>query len=120
MKLTSHHKDIQPYITQDGSEIRELMHPNSQGNKSQSLAEATVKPGQGTILHHHVKSEELYYINQGKGKMRRGDEIFNVSRGDTICVPPGIQHCIENIGKRDLKILCCCSPAYSHDDTVLA
>ena len=40
MALRTHITDITPYITRDGSEIRELMHPSVQGNKTQSLAEA--------------------------------------------------------------------------------
>ena len=117
--MISHYKNITPYITQDGSQIRELMHPNTHGNQSQSLAEATVNPGESTLLHLHTESEELYYIVQGKGKMQLGDEILEVNLGDTVCIPPGTQHCIKNSGHEDLKILCCCSPAYSHEDTTL-
>ncbi len=115
----SRYKDIQAYITQDGSEIRELMHPNTQGNRQQSLAEAIVKPGEKTLLHCHNKSEELYYIIQGTGHMQLNEKNFHAEPGDCICIPPGTAHCIENTGDADLKILCCCSPAYSHDDTVL-
>jgi len=120
MTIVSHYKSISPYTTQDNSEIRELMHPDVQGNKLQSLAEAIVKPGQKTLLHMHIKSEEIYYIIQGEGDMYLSNKIFHIISGNTICIPPGTQHCIENTGNDDLKILCCCSPAYSHDDTVLA
>jgi len=117
--MLSHYKKIKPYITQDGSEIRELMHPDTQGNLLQSLAEAIIKPGEITLLHQHIKSEEIYYILQGKGIMRRDKEKLQVKIGDSICIPSGTAHCIENIGNENLKILCCCSPAYSHDDTVI-
>lgn len=119
MSIISHYNNINSYVTQDDSEIRELMHPDKHGNKHQSLAEATVKPGDVTFLHLHKKSEELYYITQGKGKMQLGDEILHVTKGDCICIPPGTAHRIENTGKDILKILCCCSPPYSHDDTEL-
>jgi len=119
MPIISHYKNIKSYVTQDSSEIRELMHPNVQGNQQQSLAEAIVKPGEKTLLHYHEKSEELYYILQGTGEMQLGDETFTVNMGDTICIPSGSQHCIENTGDYDLKILCCCAPAYSHADTVI-
>jgi hypothetical protein len=36
---------VVPYVTRDGSEIRELMHPGVHGNRAQSLAEATIGPG---------------------------------------------------------------------------
>jgi mannose-6-phosphate isomerase-like protein (cupin superfamily) len=111
--------DVQPYTTKDGSVIRELMHPAVHGNRNQSLAEATVAAGQRTILHRHGRTEELYHVTAGRGRMTLGDESFGVTAGDTVCIPPGTPHCIENTGAEDLVILCCCSPAYHHDDTEL-
>ena len=119
MNIISHYKNITPYTTRDGSEIRELIHPDVQDNQAQSLAEAIVKPGQTTLLHHHIESEEIYFILQGEGNMQLGDRQLNVKSGDSICILPGTKHCIENIGNENLKILCCCSPAYSHTDTVI-
>jgi mannose-6-phosphate isomerase-like protein (cupin superfamily) len=111
--------EIKTYETKDGSLIKELMHPDSHANKNQSLAEAIVPPGCITALHKHQKTEELYYITSGKGRMTLGDQQFEVEPGDSICINPGTAHCIENIDQEDLRFLCCCSPAYSHDDTEL-
>jgi mannose-6-phosphate isomerase-like protein (cupin superfamily) len=111
--------DAQPYTTKDGSVIRELMHPAVHGNRNQSLAEATVAAGQRTVLHRHGRTEELYHVTSGRGRMTLGEESFGVIAGDTVCIPPGTPHCIENAGADDLVILCCCSPAYDHDDTEL-
>ena len=111
---------VTPYVTKDGSEIRELMHPTVQGNKNQSLAEATIPVGGKTLRHKHLITEELYHITQGHGLMHLGDQNFEVFVGDTICIEPETEHCIENIGTEVLVLLCSCSPAYAHDDTVLA
>ena len=119
MALRTRIQDIKAYFTRDGSEIRELMHPAVQGNQTQSLAEAIVQPGQRTRLHQHQRSEELYYITAGQGRMTLGAEHLTVSVGDTICIPPGTPHCIENTGVDALHILCMCSPPYSHADTEL-
>lgn len=108
-----------PYTTKDGSEIRELMHPSVHGNQAQSLAEATISPGRRTHLHRHHRTEELYHITAGTGRMTLGDETFLVESGETICIPPGTPHCIEASGHIALRLLCCCSPAYDHDDTEL-
>ena len=108
-----------PYATKDGSEIRELMHPSIHGNRSQSLAEASVAPGVTTRLHRHRLSEELYHITAGYGRMTLGEERFDVVPGDTICIPPDTPHCIENTGSEPLRLLCCCAPAYAHADTEL-
>ncbi len=113
------HADIAPYITKDGSEIRELMHPAVHGNRAQSLAEATVFPGQQTQLHRHHITEELYHVTHGKGLMVLGEARFAIAPGDTIQIPPGTPHALINTGEEALKVLCCCSPAYAHDDTEL-
>lgn len=119
MKTLSHYNNSCAYTTRDGSEIRELMHPNVHGNALQSLAEAIVAPGMETLLHKHIQSEELYHITQGSGLMTLAADIFTVTSGDTVCIPPGTAHKIKNTGTLPLKILCCCSPAYAHHDTLL-
>ena len=109
----------QAYLTKDGSEIRELMHPDVHGNLNQSLAEATIPVRGKTLLHQHRLTEEIYHITQGRGVMTLGERVFEVLRGDSVCIPPGTAHCIENTGAIPLILLCCCSPAYSHEDTDL-
>lgn len=111
--------DIIPYITKDGSEIRELMHPAVHANHNQSLAEAIIPAGTQTLLHRHNNSEEIYHIKAGHGVMQLGEEKFEIRTGDTIAIPPGTPHAVENYGVEPLKILCSCSPPYSHNDTEL-
>jgi mannose-6-phosphate isomerase-like protein (cupin superfamily) len=115
----SSYQSVKPYTTKDGSEIRELMHPSVHGNTNQSLAEALVPPGISTLLHVHAVSEEIYHITQGAGLMVLGDESFGIEAGDTICIPPGAPHQVRCTSEEPLRILCCCSPPYSHDDTQL-
>jgi mannose-6-phosphate isomerase-like protein (cupin superfamily) len=110
---------IESYVTKDGSEVRELMHPAVHGNRHQSFAEAIVAAGCVTRLHLHRNTEEIYHVTAGEGSMRLGEKVFPVHVGDTICIPPGTPHNIENTGSTPLKILCACSPAYSHEDTEL-
>ncbi len=117
MALKTRLADIAAYVTKDGSEIRELMHPEQHGNRKQSLAEAIVAPGKRTLLHRHLTSEELYHITAGEGLLTLGGEKIKVSPGDTALIPPGMPHCIEATGAQPLKILCSCSPAYRHEDT---
>lgn len=119
MIIKSKYKNIQPYTTKDDSLIRELMCPEVYGNNRQSLAEAAIPAGSTTLFHKHHKSEEIYHITSGKGIMTIGDEKFEVSTRDTICIPPGKPHRIQNTGKDTLILLCCCSPPYSHNDTEL-
>ena len=117
MKIS--YRDVAPFVTKDGSEIRELLHPRQQGARNQSLAEATVLAGQRTHLHLHHRTEEIYHVTAGHGLMTLGKSVMPVGPGDSILIPPGTPHCIEASGSESLRILCCCSPAYSHEDTEL-
>ena len=116
-RLYQHYAAVCPYITKDGSEVRELMHPAVQGNRNQSLAEATLPAGTRTMLHRHLVTEEIYHITAGEGQMILGADLFKVGVGDTICIAQGTAHCIEASTTGALVLLCCCSPAYSHADT---
>ncbi len=119
MKTQTRYNDAEPYVTKDGSIIRELMHPDDHAVRAQSFAEAIVGAGITTELHRHRVSEEIYHITQGTGRMRLGEEMLDVSAGDTIVIRPGTPHCITNVGAIALKIICTCSPAYSHGDAEL-
>ena len=110
---------VEPFITKDSSEIREILAPMNSLIMNQSLAEATLLPGMGTDEHFHPKAEEIYYVLDGRGRMQIEDEIREVEPGDGIAILPGKRHMIWNTGGSDLVFLCCCSPAYSHDDTVI-
>lgn len=107
------------FKTRDGSLIRELMHPDVHGNRCQSLAEATVRPGQTTLTHRHDHTEEIYYILKGEAVITVDHEKQPLGRGDAVLIPPGSWHSITNTGTFDLVFLCCCSPAYRNDDTHL-
>jgi len=108
---------VKPYITKDGSEIFEIFHPDNSEVRNLSLAVAKVEAGKATKPHIHKKSEEIYYILKGKGRMHLEGESMEVRAGDCIFIPPEAKHWIENTAKEELVILCSSSPAYSHDDT---
>jgi mannose-6-phosphate isomerase-like protein (cupin superfamily) len=107
--------DAEPFTTKDGSTIRELL-GTQHGTANQSLAEATLEPGQATQRHYHARSEELYVLLEGTGEMEIDGATRRVGPGDAILIPPGARHQIT-AGDAPLRFLCCCAPQYSHDDT---
>ena len=116
---TVNRKDAAPFITKDKSEIRDILSPRNSSIRNQSLAEARVLPGKSTEEHIHPKTEEIYYVLKGKGRIRIEGEERDVKSGDGIAILPGKCHKIWNTGKSDLVFLCCCAPAYTHEDTVI-
>ena len=107
------------FLTKDGSEIRELLAHRNSVIRNQSLAEARVPVGGSTLEHYHGRTEEIYFITSGKGKMRIGDETTEVKAGDAIAIPPGKKHKLWNTGSEVLRLLCCCAPGYEHSDTFI-
>lgn len=104
-----------PFTTKDGSSIRSILDMTNAPVQHQSLAEATLPPGSATDRHYHRLSEEFYFILEGKGSMEIDGETREVGPGDAILIPQLAWHQIS--ASEPLRFLCCCAPAYSHEDT---
>lgn len=118
MEVTNLEK-LPAFVTKDGSEIRELLSHRNAGIRNQSLAEARLGVNGATQEHYHPKTEEIYYITHGTGRIRIEGEMREVVAGDAIAIPPGHKHKLWNTGSEPLRLLCCCAPAYEHMDTVI-
>ncbi len=112
-------QEVAAFTTKDGSEIRELLAWRNSAIRHQSLAEARLPAGGSTLEHLHPKSEEIYFITSGQGRIRIEGEVAEVKPGDAIAIPPGKKHKLWNTGNTVLTLLCCCAPAYEHSDTIL-
>ena len=77
------------FTTADGSTIRELLGLPAAAVQNQSLAEATLEPGQETQRHYHRKAEEIYFLLEGSGEMEVDGDRAPVSPGDAVLIPPG-------------------------------
>ncbi|MGA9138806.1 MAG: cupin domain-containing protein [Methanocella sp.] len=111
-------ENVESFVTKDKSSIWELYHPASSPVKDVSVAEAYVKAREKTEAHVHRSSQEIYYIAEGSGTMRLGDSEFAIKTGDAILIPPRTPHDVR-AGGNGIRILCICSPPYSHEDTEL-
>jgi mannose-6-phosphate isomerase-like protein (cupin superfamily) len=109
-------EEAEPFTTADGSTIRELLGLPTAPVRNQSLAEAALEPGQATERHYHAESEEIYYVVEGSGEMELDGEHGRVGVGDAVLIPPGARHQIR-ADESGLHFLCCCAPAYRHEDT---
>lgn len=118
MNITSL-QDAAPFVTADGSLIRELLNADNSSLRNQSLAHATLSPGQSTARHFHPRAEEIYFVLSGQGRMEIGEESQTLQTGDAVAITAGTPHSISNVGEVELNFLCCRAPAYSHEDTVL-
>lgn len=101
----------------DHTRLRELLHPDRDYpfNGRYSLAHAVVAPGAIT-LKHRLKTDEVYYILEGKGEMHIDDQSALVEPGDAVEIPPGSVQWIHNTGDSDLVFLCIVDPAWQAED----
>ena len=114
MELRNRERGATPFVTKDGSTIREYFHTGLQ-----SLAEASLEPGAATQRHYHARSEEIYLIAEGGGELEVDGHRRQVAAGDAILIPPRAWHALT-AGEHGVRLLCWCVPAYSDDDTFFA
>ncbi|MDQ3874364.1 MAG: cupin domain-containing protein [Actinomycetota bacterium] len=116
MQRRSRH-DAHPFTTADGSTIRVLLDGEVAAARNQSLAEATLDPGQATQRHYHGETEEIYVVLAGRGEMEVDGQRERVAPGDAVLIPARAWHQIRADGGEELRFLCCCAPPYRHEDT---
>jgi len=109
-------KNCPEFLSGDRAALRELLH----GEKdrlalSYSLAHAVVRPGRQT-LPHRLKTSEVYYILEGRGRMTVDAESADVSAGQAVYIPPGALQFIANPGPDNLAFLCIVDPAWRPED----
>jgi quercetin dioxygenase-like cupin family protein len=114
MELKNRDRDAAPFVTKDGSTIREYVHTDRQ-----SLAEASLEAAGSTRRHYHVRAEEIYLIVEGGGKLEVDGDSREVGPGDAILILPGSWHQLT-AGPDGARLLCCCVPPYADDDTFFA
>ena len=64
----------------------------------QSFEHVTAPPGGNVGLHLHSRTEEIYFIISGRGRMRVGDESRDVGPGDLILTPLHTAHSFQVVG----------------------
>ena len=61
----------------------------------------------------HKNTDEILFVVKGKGQVILGGRAHKVRRHDAIFVASGEDHNLKNVGRKDLKLLCVCSPPSS-------
>lgn len=109
--------DARPFKARDGATVYEIFRPGNSRIKNIGIAFGSLEILEKARPHFHKVSEEIYYILSGNGRVRVGDLILKIRRGDTIYIPIKKVHALENTSSsRILKVLAISSPAYSEKD----
>jgi quercetin dioxygenase-like cupin family protein len=68
------------------------------------------EPGQQQAGHRHAVGDKLYYVVEGKGRIRVGNEEREVGPGELVCAPAGDEHAVQNPGPARLVLLVVMAP----------
>jgi mannose-6-phosphate isomerase-like protein (cupin superfamily) len=61
--------------------------------------------GGKTPLHKHDRAHEMFYVLSGRGRAHCDGATYDMEKGDTLVLPPGMDHVVENVGSDRLYCL---------------
>ncbi|WP_224154792.1 mannose-1-phosphate guanyltransferase, partial [Escherichia coli] len=79
----------------------------------------TVKPGEGLSVQMHYHRAEHWVVVAGTAKVTINGDIKLLGENESIYIPLGAMHCLENPGKIDLELIEVRSGAYLEEDDVI-
>ncbi|HKM51576.1 MAG TPA: cupin domain-containing protein [Candidatus Bathyarchaeia archaeon] len=87
-----------------------LFSPKIQGVKA-GIGIVTIPPGGKSDTHSHDKSDEVWIVTKGHGKVSVDGNEVDIEPGVAVCAQAGSQHQIINTGKETLHAYFVFSPA---------
>jgi len=79
----------------------------------------TVKPGEGLSLQMHHHRAEHWIVVAGTAKVTLGEETKLLGENESIYIPLGVTHCLENPGKIPLDLIEVRSGTYLEEDDII-
>jgi mannose-6-phosphate isomerase-like protein (cupin superfamily) len=80
-----------------------------------SVIQERIPPGTGEITHYHSRARQLFYVLAGELQLQLGEQLFRLSPGDSLEVPPGSHHRVRNEGELDAAFLVVSAPTTQGD-----
>lgn len=68
------------------------------------------EPGQSQAPHAHAGSDKVYYVIEGGGRFRVGEEEREMQAGGAVLAPAGAPHSVDNPGPQRLRVLVFMAP----------
>ena len=87
--------------------------------KNCKVKKITVKPGQRLSYQYHNKRGEVWTVVQGKATMTLDDVVEHYYYGETILIPQGTKHRVENKGQDDLVFIEVQHGSYFGEDDIV-
>lgn len=78
----------------------------------------TVNPGARLSLQRHKQRAEHWVVVNGKARVTRGDQVFDLKENESTFIPAGTAHRLENQGPEPLRIIEVQSGPYLGEDDI--
>jgi len=104
--LVRHPSEFKPWVETCGM-IRTLIEASDEAAAEVHHLEIT-----DAKLHYHQRTDEIYYVIGGQGRMRLDDAEVELKEGSVVYVPRGVKHKAWG----DLTVLVVCIPRGVLDD----
>ena len=79
----------------------------------------TVKPGSKLSVQKHYHRSEHWVVVSGCAKVTKGDDTFIVNENESIYIPAGEVHALENPGKVELQLIEVQTGSYLGEDDII-
>lgn len=81
--------------------VLDLKVSGSDTNGQLAIFEQTsLSPGRGTPLHVHPSQDEIFYVLEGNYRFKLGDELFDLSPGESIFLPRTVPHAWTQVSQK--------------------
>lgn len=89
-----------------------------QGDRYQ-VKQIVVKPGERLSLQMHHHRAEHWVVVEGAARVTRNDETFTLNENESVFIPRGAKHRLENAGDKPLRLIEVQSGEYLGEDDIV-
>ena len=94
----------------DWGTLKWMATPEVNDSERFSAGVVRLEPGKGHDLHIHPESDEILYVVGGRGEQTVAGETREISAGEMVFVPEGVEHGTRNTGWETLTLLAVYAP----------
>lgn len=89
------------------------------GGEGFQVKRLTVSAGASVSLQYHHHRAEHWVVVRGTARVTKGEEVFLLSKNESVAIPKGMKHRLENPGPVDLEVIEVQSGEYLGEDDIV-
>lgn len=87
--------------------------------KNYKIKRIEINPGKRLSYQYHHKRSESWIIIQGNPLITLDNNVRRYNEGETVLIPAGVKHRIENTGKQDIILIEVQTGTYFGEDDII-